>query len=101
MSMASEAEYFDEQETRYSTAPLHAVKGVQVESNGPLRPVFCQSHVESEYRGVLPNAAQIAAEKPRSKKSKQPLQLHSPRSNSISNTPATAETACSARDFAC
>ena len=31
-------------EGAYSTAPLHAVKGVQVESNGPLRPVICQSY---------------------------------------------------------
>ena len=59
-----------------------------------------------DFRQIVPrleaiHSEQIAAEKPRSKKSKQPLQLHSPRSNSISNTPATAETACSARDFAC
>ena len=52
-------------EGAYSTAPLHAVKGVQVESNGPLRPVICQSYAAANlhYGELMPSAAELAADK--------------------------------------
>ena len=51
----------------YWTAPLHAVKGVQVESNGPLRPVICQcssAAANLHYGELMPSAAvELAADK--------------------------------------
>ena len=51
--------------TARAEAVHHALKGVQVESNGPLRPVICQSYAAANlhYGELMPSAAELAADK--------------------------------------